>query len=805
MPIKNPCLVEYITVYLDNLADKKSKNDYGKPTQWCDRQQFRQRVTNLKTILFGALVAAILCAPLQTGALAATQSLNLRLNNDSVVDNGATKLANTNTRSVTLTQMGRPNGLQLTGLNAVAKLNSGVRLDEIVEEATLRLKALYPPGMTYAASYIRVVVNGQAAGVHQFEANKAGEYHLIDIPLQSALFSDFADIRLEFLGSPLGVGEMVCLSPNHPSLRLDIAPESALILKTRPLIIVDDLAILPAPFFDPRDQDKLKLKIVMPSAPSLDVLRSAGILTSWFGAQASYRQAEFEPMGDIPQDDHVVILSLGEELPQGMKPEELTGPTLSIDSSNTKPWLKRLYVIGRNAEELEQAVLGLVLESQALSGKTAVVEKLSQLTPREPYDAPRYVPTNRAVKFAELLDYPTQLEVDAETPTTRLNLRLPPDLFSWAGKNIDLSLKYRYTAPSKWNDSILTVTINDNLLQSLRLPPRSEQDSNRFSLNLLSQQDLIAEEALQIPAFRVASNNQLAFSFYFAEEGQRSCSGEPLNARGSLDPESTVDFSDLPHYIQMPNLAAFANGGYPFSIYADMSDTAVVLPNSPSASEIKAFLNVSGLFGQWTGLAATELSVTTADSLEAVKDKHLLSLGAVDRQTWLEPYQMALPMRLEETKREVGNWSAVKAIDDMINPPLDPIDNNKPYGSALLSTTGALGAIMGFESPFSEGKAVIVLTGTDEPSFNRAVNGLSDYGDVASIRGSISLMRGDTIHSFKAGDTYVAGSLPWYLRLRIVFSEYPVLIAVAGAFGGILLAIVLFGWLSKRANRRLEG
>jgi cellulose synthase operon protein B len=124
---------------------------------------------------------------------------------------------------------------------------------------------------------------------------------------------------------------------------------------------------------------------------------------------------------------------------------------------------------------------------------------------------------------------------------------------------------------------------------------------------------------------------------------------------------------------------------------------------------------------------------------------------------------------------------------------------------ALIQTAGSLGAIMGFESHLAAKKAGLVITGTDQDSFERAVGALSDYGDVAKIKGSVSLIRGDDIQSYSLGKTYISGALPWWLRLRIAFSEYPALIAVGGALAGVILAILAFGWLSGRASRRTKG
>ncbi|WP_285199532.1 cellulose biosynthesis cyclic di-GMP-binding regulatory protein BcsB, partial [Klebsiella pneumoniae] len=86
----------------------------------------------------------------------------------------------------------------------------------------------------------------------------------------------------------------------------------------------------------------------------------------------------------------------------------------------------RLYIVGRTEDELLTAVNGLVIEGQVLSGQQASIKEVNLGAPRKPYDAPRYVPTHRPVRFAELMDYSTQLEATADRPRVRLNLRLPP-------------------------------------------------------------------------------------------------------------------------------------------------------------------------------------------------------------------------------------------------------------------------------------------------------------------------------------------------------------------------------------------
>ncbi|MDH4395648.1 MAG: cellulose biosynthesis cyclic di-GMP-binding regulatory protein BcsB [Limnobacter sp.] len=702
----------------------------------------------------------------------------------------------TSTRSLTLAAMGKPNGLQLSGVTRVSELNTGIRLDELVTKATLKLKVIYPQGMRHDQSFIRVYVNNQLAGMAQLKTEKAGSLHWMSVDLDPMLFTDFAPLRLEYDGTY----DTTCLMPENPTLRFDIAADSKLEIESKPLSLVDDLALLPAPFFDPRDSSRLELPFVMPQQKSPTLLKAAGVVSSWLGAQASYRQAAFEIKQAVPDGRHSVVFSKGDFLPNGLTRDQITGPMLHISSLPDKPWIKQLYILGKNDEDLLNAAYALVLENQVLSGKTASVLKTDLGAPRKPYDAPRYTPINRPVRFAELMDYPTQLEANAGRNSVSLNLRLPPDLFSWAGKNIDLALKYQYTAPSDWNDSLLNVEINQSLIQSFRLAPREQQAQNRISLNLLGASDLNNDESLKIPAFRVGGNNELKFTFAFSSEGVRNCSGEALGSRAAIDPNSSLDFSDLPHYIKLPDLTAFANGGYPFSIYADLSQSVVVLPANPNPSEVQSYLNLMGLFGQWTGLPSSRVSVLLGYDKESVKGKHWMALGPHTRHAWLQESKMALPVRIGEVERSIGQHRVVSWMEDLWSD-----RETTEGGRAVLQNNGPIGAILGFESHLDKGMSGLLITGTDDNSFIKVSDSLLSYDKIGKIRGSVALLRGDQIESYRVGETFVAGSLPWWLKVRIAFSEYPALVALTGAGAGIALAILLYGWLARRAGRRIKG
>jgi len=116
------------------------------------------------------------------------------------------------------------------------------------------------------------------------------------------------------------------------------------------------------------------------------------------GAQAFYRQAEFELLESASPTRHTIILTKGKKMPEGMSEADIEGPSLMIVSAKENPWVKHLYVMGRTDEELLQAVYGLVIEGQVLSGQKALVKKWTWVRRASPMTHhAMYPPTGRYV------------------------------------------------------------------------------------------------------------------------------------------------------------------------------------------------------------------------------------------------------------------------------------------------------------------------------------------------------------------------------------------------------------------------
>jgi hypothetical protein len=477
---------------------------------------------------------------------------------------------------------------------------------------------------------------------------------------------------------------------------------------------------------------------------------------------------------------------------------------LMVTDNPAAPGRKLLIVTGRSAAEVNQASNALALGTTAMAGPAVRIGQIDIGAPRKPYDAPRWVPVNRPVAFKELIDNPAQLQVSGSAPDAiRLNLRVPADLFSWNGSGVPLNLKYRYTAPTVQNNSVLAVQINDQLVKSYRLAPASADDARgRLQLPVLSNNNSRSSNVLDIPAFRVGSANQLQLRFNLDSQKTGLCQSVASNpVQAAVDPDSTIDFSGFVHYTQMPNLAYFANSGFPFTRYADLSQTAVVIPEHPAPQELESMLTMLGHMGQWTGYPALRVQIARPHELAQVSGKDLLVIGGDASAPLLSRWHQALPL-------SIGAGTADNRTDTPVTRASFSVKEqwrngeHLADGSARIERDGPLAALMGFELPGSKGRSVVALTATDQQQLPQLLDMLEKPDRVAQVQGDVALLRGGEVDSMRVGEPYLVGYVPWYARLWSKAIQHPVLLGVLGAFAGLLLAIGAFTALQELAARR---
>ena len=691
-------------------------------------------------------------------------------------------------RSVPLREIGAWNTISLNGLDQSVYLPMSLRLDETVVAARLKLNYTFSPSLLPELSQLKVLVDDQPLATVVAQKGALGSPQRTEIELDPRYFVDFAKLRLQFLGHYT----MDCEFPQHTSLWASVGNDSTLELVTRRLVLRNDLALLPAPFFDARDGRRLELPFVFARQPSLATVKSAGVLASWFGALASYRGARFPVHYDSLPKRHAVVLATNTERPAGLALPQVQAPTLMVMSLPGDPASKLLLVLGKDAAQLEQAVLALVLGQATLGGERAEVKAVQLPPARAAYDAPAMAKTGGLLRLGELVPDPAALQVrGTQIFPIRVNLRLPADIFTWEAKGMPMDLRMRYTPPRESGQSTLAVQVNDRYVTTFRLPAATATGT------------ALATRNLTVPAYQLGSSNQLQFSFDMPELDAGKCRPTTgSGAQAAIDPDSTLDLSGIEHYTTLPNLAIYANGGFPFSKYADLAQTVLVLPDTPQAAEVQTALVALGQLGATTGAAGTRLTVLPTSGVKQATDRDLLVVAAGADIPLLKAWGQTLPARLEVGQR------AASTLGRLTDAGAEWFSGAAPHvvpreGWTELQARGPLAAISGFESPLTAGRSVVLLNATEPEALPAAAELLLDAGKLRLVRGDLVLVRGEAVDAFRVGGVYHVGELRWWRWLWFQMHTHPLLLALLGLTLGVVVSLIVFRLLRALAARRL--
>lgn len=706
--------------------------------------------------------------------------------------------------SLTLKQLGRRDTMNLQGVEASDSVNFDIRADEVVKGAQLLLKYSYSPALLADLSQINVLVNDEVAASLPLPKEGAGiqQEKLVQIPAH--LITEFNRLSLQFIGHYT----MSCEDPLHSSLWAKISNSSELKVQVQPIVLKDDLSVLPLPFFDKRDARQVSLPFVFASAPDNAALEAAGALSSWVGGLASYRGATFPTtLGEIPAKGNAIVLVQSTQAVDvhGVAVPEPKGPTLTLITNPNDPNGKLLIVSGRDGAELKRAATAVVLGNPVLTGNSVVITRLDTLAPRSPYDAPNWLPSNRPVRLGELVEL-KKLNVSGYNPgPISVDLRLPPDLFNWREEGVPLNVKYRYTPQQVSTNSSLLIGLNDQFMKSVALPSVSNLGGGQSLLDQLKKDETLPREVttlLPISSASPKSKLQLRFMYDYIKEGE--CRDIIVdNMRGAIDPDSSLDLSSYQHFIAMPNLGVFNDSGFPFTRLADLSESAVVMPDNVGTDELSAYLTVMGRFGESTGYPATAVKVVQAKDVQSVADKDLLVLATGGNQPLLKQWQQYLPATSDGLQHHFLLSDLPRYVRSWISPDAAA---NQHTANAGITFSGLSNStwFAGFQSPLKAGRSVVLIASNQPQGLLEATSALiggDDYKD--SIQGSLAVVQGTQISSLVADQQYYVGDLNYFKFMQWQLSQNLGWMLAITFLGLLVLTCLIYLALRARAKRRL--
>ena len=694
-------------------------------------------------------------------------------------------------RIITLREMGQPDGLLLRGDGSQAGVSFALRSDRLATAARLRLKIRFSTALVAQRSALQVDLNGRVLTSVPL-SGRGGEAEVeIEIPPAQLITANRLNFRLQ------GVVDAQCHNPLDVDIWAQVEPASELYAALLQLPIANDLRVFPRPFADSHTADQQSLSVVFPEAPDADTVHAAAILASWFGAQADFRGVRFDVnMGRLPSG-HALVFSTDEAPLPGLEMPAHQAPGITMMDHPTAAPYKLLVLHAPDSEGLIEAARFLAFRSDEMEGTFAEAQPV---TPgeRQAYDAPRWVAARAPLPLAGLTS-PGALRVSGIYPgLIDISFRAAPNLFMWPGETIPLHIFYRFPEGA-WLDeerSYLDVALNGEHLASLPVNRRGvlEQAAGALGFNIRQEQAIVHVAPEQI-------HGQNRLSFYFNQHYQPPtvCNPSlPTDVVSEIDATSYLDLSRAHYHTTLPELSHFVAAGYPFTRYADLSRTALVLPAQPDRATLAAALQALGRIGSATGLPAHNVAVALgAPMLSQMRERHLLVISPLD-----EPVVAAAlgdgRLSVRDGRLRVRRIDTRDRLYNLLRG--DWLQERRAADRALTSRTDAAG-LFSQRSPFDAQRYVVLIGATDSAHLPPLVTRLGEDAVGAAARGDMVLLdQQQGVYSYRFGPRYIFGDMSVLGRLQWFFNTRPLI--VLAVMAGILLLLVWLMYPRFQARER---
>ena len=700
---------------------------------------------------------------------------------------------------IRLRDMGRVQGLHLEGTVGEASVSFTARQDDAFVGSRVSLVFSYSPAVARDEGELSVLLNNEPVGTVAIGKSK-GPKSRAEFTFSPALLA--TDNRLQFRFALKGQGTNSCKIARDKAFWVNIEPNSFVYLSATRLPLADDLAFLPRPFVDPKDPLALSLPFVLPASPASDVLQAAGMVAGYFGLIAQYKGATFPVVYNGLPATNAVVFVLADHYPPGIASIPGDGPRLAVITNPAQVDSKLLLVIGANGAELQTAAATLALGTQHLSGGwTAARDALPPL--RRPYDAPKWISTEHPVRLGDLVNA-SALNGRRIADAPQVSFRTAPDLFFGALSGGMLYLRL-HRAEDTWidaGDSRVFVFLNQRQVGEVPLEPKLKVLSRLKEWLLPGRADDRVSQVI-LPGYQLFSSNRLDFVFDLRANQTADCSSLEWSDRTGIDPDSLIDLTHVAHFAAFPNLALFANSGFPFTRLADLSDTAFIVSEAPSAEEVQAFLNILGKIADDTGIPATRYTVVDAARIDTVADRNLIVLGLDSPDSLLRKWERYNSVHITNT--------SVSAVPqpNFLQRLFQPFDPRAPYysGAAVELARMNLGKPYAFMSsywsPLDASRIVVAIGGNNGQALVDMTRAWDEPDLASKIQGDFFYFTDGRGEFYTSSRQKFVGQLPIWWRIQWLAGSFGPAAFVCVICAIMIFAITIQRFAAYRANRLL--
>ncbi len=703
-----------------------------------------------------------------------------------------------NAQVVSLKDMGMKSGIEMHGPHSYSSAHFTLSHQLVPKQGTLKLNYQIDPTLDARSTSLHISLNGtEISAIHPGSApDNTNGLTTINIPVSNLLLVRNNTLTFEFTGS----GVMEPEEQARSRVLCRVFPTSTFEVVGDWLRLGNDLSQLPLPLLDSELQSITTIPFVFLSQPSPTMLDAAGVVASWFGVMSGTQAVRFAAsLAQIPSGNAVILSGNRSALPADLQIPAGNGPVAALRDNPSDPSGSVLVLAGDSEEEVLSIARAVASKrgdraggsAQGLSLTGSTVESPTFIMPafRNKDDAPRWLQVSKAAPLAGCSD-PSALKTDGSAPIP-IYFHAPPDLYFGEKQYLELNLNYRYDAGLVAPGSALRVTVNQRLVSEIALPPGA---------GLISHQRVVRIPVENVQPF----GNTVLFSFDFVPANRSTdaiLSGEILC-------DSTLDLHGLRLWARMPDLALFAKSGFPFTQFADLSQTVVVLPTEPSSDEIALYLDMMSNFGAQTGFPA--LRVTVAGPSNTIEEGHdYLILGTVADQPAFSSLARMLPATLSEDGVHPEEPRGLSAnIESFETAAMRRWETAIGKGAAVRSVLGE-GArpdavVEEIESPVSAGRSIVTIMLRQNSAADKFAAALADPSQSSGVSGALTLLFDSTFQSFDGNKvSYHVGELSWLATMRLYLTRYFLLLLFVVLCLSFLTARFIYGWMAWHARQRL--
>ncbi|MEQ5801275.1 UDP-forming cellulose synthase catalytic subunit [Halomonas sp. H10-9-1] len=704
------------------------------------------------------------------------------------------------THTLSLEQLTGRDSLRLSGHGAQAGIAFSLPQAQLATAARLTLALRHSPELLVDGSYLDLELNGIALERIPLDRYSA-EGTDVEVEIPPELMVPYNTLLVSLSGAT----REQCNTLFNDAIWLELEPRTQLTIDGMVLPATQHLADFPLPFLDPADMDDWQLPIVLPQAPEDAVLEAGGIIAAMLGGLADYRRLSLPVhLGELPAQ-HSILLATPETEIAGLALPPVPGPLIASLPHPAGNQHRLLWVTGRDAWELGVAARHLAARFASMESNVVPV------TPEdtaEPAQAPSssWQLTRSRLALGELMGAQDEpLIVDGARPEPLdIPFTLPPDLYFWPGQRPELELTYAFP-DAEWLDpyrSELEVSLNGEYITSL---PAAERSLWRSLRDLLQPGGAPREQhaTIPIPEERLYVENRLQLYFRHRPREEQACNPDlPLNISARIDTDSHLDVSQASRLYVQPDLRLMAQAGFPFTQQPDLSRTTLMLPETPPSPLIQTAFELLAHLGAASQTPALGLGVTTALSANAPqRDQHLLvvaPLADLSDHSLLasSPFQVTgqqLRLRQRGLVDDLRRWLRP---DTWFQPRLT--------GNTILTSGQTGGAALGFPSPWSAERSVVIFTGSEPQRLPGQAQALMEADREGRIHGDLAVIDAShAVTSYRVGHLQAFSDMAWHRQLRWWVRQYGTLMLIVMGLLMGLAVITLHRWLERRAKRRV--